>query len=222
MMDEYPINFVTPMVQEILRGRKTMTRRLVHRVCADSEDRLSWNLCNLISKDEAEHMLARQKKSKQVHVWSINDDGSVAHLPYRYGKREAGQRLWVREAFVHCKKDEFRPPLDEDETCYKANVSGKPCGTVWKSGRFMPRELSRINLETTAAVRVEHLQDMTPEDAIKEGFDDLAGFRKLWNKLQDCNHTWKCNPWVFVIEFKALMVRPGMTITLPFPSGVTG
>lgn len=88
----------------------------------------------------------------------------------------------------------------------------------------MPKEAARIFLKVTG-VRVERLQDMTEEDALKEGveagalfIDDetleipaVRRFQKLWNstiKKSDMDkYGWNENPWVWVIEFERLEVE---------------
>lgn len=75
----------------------------------------------------------------------------------------------------------------------------------------MPKEAARIWLKVVD-VRVERLQDITPDEAINEGtkeqFPPLAvdEFREIWNATikkpdLDC-YGWEANPWVWVIEFE--------------------
>lgn len=86
----------------------------------------------------------------------------------------------------------------------------------------MPKAAARIFLKVTD-VKVQGLQDITEEDALKEGVTEkigydsytgkfldrgelnsyINGFHKLWDS---CGYMWpKCwsyNPWVWVIEFE--------------------
>lgn len=91
----------------------------------------------------------------------------------------------------------------------------------------MPRQASRITLEITN-VRVERLQDISDEDAVKEGIEvihmaeptvpiykryDLKenkgttnpflSFQTLWKSING-KDSWDANPWVWVIEFKKI------------------
>ncbi len=88
----------------------------------------------------------------------------------------------------------------------------------WRPSIHMPRWASRIDIEVTA-VRVERVQEISDEDAKKEGVnggclncgvkapcgcsmprpDHRDGFAYLWN----CIYTnWDANPWVWVYEFR--------------------
>jgi tartrate dehydratase alpha subunit/fumarate hydratase class I-like protein len=70
----------------------------------------------------------------------------------------------------------------------------------------MPKEAARIFLKVTN-VRVERLQDITVEQAIKEGFNSVYEFNVLWDKTikkQDLDkYGWNANPWVWVYEFES-------------------
>ena len=80
----------------------------------------------------------------------------------------------------------------------------------------MPKEAARIFLKVTD-VRVERLQDITKEQAIKEGetsvkYDVSTGeeesaaldwFPVVWNStVKNDSQKWYANPWVWVIGFE--------------------
>ena len=92
----------------------------------------------------------------------------------------------------------------------------------------MPKEAARIFLRVTD-IRVEHLQDISEEDAIAEGAnpcsDELSmkdrlhnynnpstarfplvhvtGFKSLWKSING-EQSWKHNPYVWVIAFEVV------------------
>ncbi len=76
---------------------------------------------------------------------------------------------------------------------------------------FMPRWASRILLEITE-IRVERLQEITPENCLREGLSlnyqpvsELPKrYAELWDSLNGKKHPWVSNPWVWVISFKRL------------------
>ena len=76
----------------------------------------------------------------------------------------------------------------------------------------MPKEAARLRL-TVKDVRVERLQDITEDDALKEGclpaFLDGAvvisakgKFHALWDSISGKKHPWESNPYVWVISFE--------------------
>lgn len=110
--------------------------------------------------------------------------------PIHYGERS------VRE--VRYQADE-RPEIAE--AC--ASVRGYK----WMRANIMPRELSRFTLKITG-LRVEHLNDITANDAIAEGMkpnsrNPVADFYEAWARIYGPRH-WQLNPPVWVIDFEVL------------------
>ncbi len=79
---------------------------------------------------------------------------------------------------------------------------------IYHPSIHMPKEAARIWLKVID-VRVERLQDITDEQAAKEGCDDYTstalGFFNIWDstikKADIGRYGWDANPWVWVIEF---------------------
>ena len=184
-----PIIFSTPMVQAILDGRKTQTRRLI-------KDK---DITNNFDIDI----------DGSVYAY-INPETGDSYPPTAIAKYQVGDILWVRETWS---KDE------NGEYVYRTNYgtteddSFPPSMFKWKPSIHMPREAARIFLKVTN-VRVERLQDITEEDAIKEGAkaygpNNCSGtsariaFAEIWDKTAT-EHEWRTNPWVWVIEFEKI------------------
>lgn len=150
-----------------------------------------------------------------------------------------GDRLWVRETWYYeehmhdstegmpdlpCGLYSHRLVYKADCTDYPVNVGVGRQG--WRPSIFMPRWASRILLEVTD-VKVERLQDITEEDAAKEGINqhpyeyadstyyderpeiagleaNIAAFAGLWDSIngRKPGKAWNDNPWVWVVEFR--------------------
>jgi hypothetical protein len=186
-----PIIFSTPMVQAILDGKKTQTRRVV-----------KINGCPITSPKESLELT----KEGLIYYSFCSMSGYYKPLC------QPGDILWVRETWS---KDE------NGEYVYRANYgtteddSFPPSMFKWKPSIHMPREAARIFLRVTD-VRVERLQDITDEDAMAEGVkaygpNNCSGtsariaFAQLWDSLNEKRgYEWRVNPWVWVIEFEGI------------------
>ena len=191
-MKERPILFSAPMVRALLAGTKTQTRRIVK---------------------------ARDLEWMDVHQ-GLREPDNAERCPYG----QPGDRLWVRETFARI-DGQTRPWIETD---YQATYThGDRLGDTlgikkrWTPSIHMPRHASRITLEVTG-VRVERLQDISAADARAEGCPDkpvdgaeqasidlLAKlwYHDLWEQINGLD-SWAANPWVWVIEFKAIEAKP--------------
>lgn len=190
---ERPILFSGPMVQAILDGRKTQTRRAVNLT------KLGWNT----EQPDCGSTWCRNTEVGWEWWGPVGDDGRALlyqhSVPCPYGK--SGDRLWVRESHS------VRPC----NCCvrYKADENLLDAGEQWKPSIFMERRFSRITLEITN-VRVERLHEISEQEAEAEGvthdmevYPTLRGvFARVWEKINGKKHPWESNPWVWVIEFK--------------------
>ncbi len=193
-----PILFNTEMVQAILKGRKTVTRRKIDR-----------DITNFCDVDTDGTLLNYQ-----------NCDGDFIN-PVDLCRYRKGDILWVRETWCYHKIGSWYG--------YRADGDYRDLDLRWKPSIHMPKVAARIFLKVTDA-RVERLQDITEEQAKKEGCEgfecDCHGmayactdcyntgwleppeldFMFLWNstiKKQDLDkYGWEANPWVWVIEFE--------------------
>jgi hypothetical protein len=150
------------MVRAILEGRKTMTRRVIKpQPCKGFEPYPDYGGCGPFSDG---------------HYGFCDDEGHDHFCPYG----QPGDRLWVRETWdfrpwgdgkvriaygADGEQTEATPPPGWNPTIYNYER--------WRPSIFMPRWASRISLEVTA-VRVEHVQDISEEDAKAEGVEQQA------------------------------------------------
>jgi len=212
---EHPILFSTPMVQAILERRKTMTRRI--------SKHQHWSFSELIDVNENG---ITQKNDRTVSC------------PYG----QPGDKLWVRETWAKYRAfgesvladAPFIYKADQDECDqYPCLIDGEVICVSnrggWKPSIHMPKAAARIWLEIVS-VKVERLQDITVEDAIKEGIkkekftptgeecyyfypckdlrddsyldDPKTSFYSLWKSINS-QDSWDANPWVWVIDFNA-------------------
>lgn len=193
-MNTKPILFSTEMVQAILAGRKTQTRRTKGlKVVNNNPDS---HLFNSFSIDNENATF-----KKLEGMWQGVD------VPYK-----TGDILWVREKFrkhINCETGEFTNYsyyADMPENFHKQYPSKH------KPSIHMPKEACRLFLKVTN-VRAERLQDITEMEAIFEGcmqyekdtdwMTALYGFELLWKKING-ESSWKSNPWVWVIDFERI------------------
>ena len=233
-LKELPILFSTEMVQAILDGRKTQTRRTFkHDVSYIENPQFGYSAFT-----KAGFISARG------YFNYTNSDGNQIR---RYGEKfykspygKAGDLLWVRETFAY--SDGIEP--HGAEYIYKADLSGDIARRSYSMGfdideldqlKFkpsihMPKDAARIWLQVTE-VKVERLHEIIEEDAKAEGvemkevrsgfvwkcYKNTAGIRK--DLLYCDNHkssfrslwesingpeSWDTNPWVWVVKFEVL------------------
>lgn len=232
-MKERPILFSTPMVKAILEGRKTVTRRVLSqqpKECNHNEfteadwkgDPTKW-VCDCTSDVDWYCGLCGNG-----HGW----------IKCPYGK--VGDILWVKETFTvidYWEDSKSVQVMYEDGDTRVCQLKDSEWNkfmkwqdrTERKPSIFMFRSLSRISLEIIAN-NIERPQDITEEDAIREGVllsncadqtpiwkipsDDpkhrVASlhsaklcYEKLWCSING-EESWSTNPWVWRIKFKKI------------------
>ncbi len=231
-MKQRPIIFSAPMVQAILAGRKTQTRRIAK--CIPDWDHcgkkiLDWGLsCHLYQHNEKEDgkLWGVEDREWIYNIQTEVDDYECHTIKCPYGK--IGDQLWVRETFSQCLNLGFdkngNAPENLFSYSYKAD-GGALIGDRWKPSIHMPREASRILLEITD-IRVERLQDISEADAKAEGsskshpsidkvsqtfgFADWprSWFAQTWDHINGAD-SWAENPWVWCVSFKVVEPQGG-------------
>lgn len=189
-MKERPILFQGAMVRAILADLKLQTRRLV-KASAPSE------------ATSAGVFFAPGKAYDAEWNWLSGDPrdcdswcsiGDAFRCPYG----QPGDRLWVREAFIHepadyCWEASVSIPCRPASTVYRADFPDSKPGEGWKPSIHMPRALCRLVLEI-ADVRVERLQDISEADADAEGCDRLHDDEPGFVYRDEGNPDWNICP----------------------------
>lgn len=181
------------MVQALLSGRKSQTRR--------------------VAKLNAAGRLQRGGRN-----WHVSDPEAVLACPYG----DVTHELWVRETWglaYYESRGENEPITFYRAT---PDTNSLPAVCKWRPSIFMPRKYSRITLRITG-VRVERLQDISEDDAIAEGIDGplcvelttkspwkgvcapvaIHAYAALWERINGVG-SWNASPWVWAISFERI------------------
>jgi len=210
-----PIIFSAPMVQAILAGRKTQTRRVM-KPQPYTEETHSGKIWRWANKQDRGWWWPIEET---FHQKAIEEDA-----PYK-----PGDILWVRETWKPC-------PNDDNAFAYKADGLPEPAGCQylnWRPSIHMPRSAARLFLRVTD-VRAERVRDITRKDALDEGIrvlpwndcciDGMASgcyngdechygrcqrpvelYKELWDSLNaKRGYGWNTNPWVWVYTFERI------------------
>lgn len=197
-----PILFSTPMVQALLDGRKTQTRRMHGLEVINknpSDYQFEWADYRLKKPFRFTQISSVNKKSLK------NRDFVQEECAPKYSIDDV---LWVRETFGSW-NNEFQ---------YKASTRLGEDVCKWKPNIHMPKVVCRIFLRVTS-VKVQRLNQITEADAISEGLkkapngmyyrydigtytqSPLLAFVSLWESIHG-RLSWDVNPWVWVYEFE--------------------
>jgi hypothetical protein len=213
-MKSKPILFSTPMVQAILEGRKTQTRRVCKIPIKPMEEVMCTEETDPNDPEFSGFYLVKNN-------WVYHTESKLAKSLSPFG--QIGDLLWVRETFRP--KGHSFPIGKHFEYKATAEADGNPINEPWKPSIFMPKDAARIWLKITN-IKVERLNDISDEDAKNEGiklsehssenvdlwyrYDDgsytflpQTSFRTLWESINGKN-SWNSNPWVWVIEFERI------------------
>lgn len=224
-----PILFNTDMVRAILEGRKSETRRLVHKDLCPGEGE-TWTIMPPKVKGGA----------WGIKVSTEDCDYACLITPIK-PRYEVGDILWVRETFTKLWVDtDIYKHYDQPMYYYAAD--GDPDITLvdgdgfeeddqrirWRPSIHMPREAARIFICITG-VKLEWLNDITEEGAMREGAykgrlvtEDgetyflyrpndgtyMAGFQYIWGSTikpaDQSKYGWHANPLVWVYTYERI------------------
>lgn len=195
-MKAIPMLFQTELVRALLEGRKTVTRRPAKT-----------------SYERGMNGPVIRGKNGEVSV--LNFAPIAGLCPFG----NVGDLIYVRETFAALGHNDYQQVSPHQiteihEYRYKASEreSIANCqdheirGYKWVPSIHMPKHASRLTLKVTN-VRIERVQKITVDQAIKEGINHhsmncpKAEFGQLWN---DIYNNWDQNPYVWVIEFEVI------------------
>ena len=208
-----PILFSTPMVQAILEGTKTQTRRILKPQPLVHNEVIKMP----IPVDEYSKILKQYVKKGYTEIYTKGVLQGMIAPKCPFG--EVGDTIWVRETWQHTSEFGINNQDENAGYIYKASENGKDWeenteGWKWKPSIFMPKDACRLFLKITN-IRVERLQDISEEDSISEGchygkgdgtIDYAVGnshFPTLWANING-EESWNSNPYVWVIEFEKI------------------
>ena len=207
------------MVQALLDGSKTQTRRIVKQQPDSSQE------VGISNGDTIDGNTLLQL------VYS-NDD--MSGIDFIFPKYKVGDVLWVRETSFDCTNlKEYAIFIDvEGNYVYRADNGFIGCNK-WKPSIFMPKTACRIFLKIKS-IRVERLQEISESDAIAEGIIEILpqmysqyrewknyinadnphgyksdynnpinSFKSLWQSING-KDSWNVNPFVWVYEFEQI------------------
>lgn len=200
-----PILFNTDMVQAILDGRKTVTRRIVKKEKVEE-------VLNCSARKENPDI--PDKRFIQCLADAPCDPGDILYVRetwnFVYNTDNSDQIIGNTGHYIYYADDPmpFSHWVDSDTGEHKEQMP-------WKPSIHMPKEAARIWLKVTD-VRVEQLQEIDYKGAYDEGAglkntlyqigERVCEFAKIWDstiKKKDLPiYGWEANPWVWVIEFK--------------------
>ena len=218
MSKERPILFNADMVNAILDGRKSQTRRVVkpQPPSGIQSDLPGWNALarRCPYGKPGDRLWVRETWGVVSHMFDANGDRhewnpdrpakAIHEMPFGQG--------FYHGHVIYAADGGFEWAGDDDG-------GGEP-RSAWKPSIHMPRLASRITLEIVS-VRVQRLKDISKLDAEAEGvqrdedmwkdylhptdchfaFDARTSFATLWQSINGAE-SWDSNPWVWVVEFK--------------------
>lgn len=184
-MKSTPILFSGPMVNAILNGTKTETRRVMKP--QPDEDGLAYDLID--------------------KAW-VDTSGKQYKCPY--GTK--GDELWVKETWMP-ETEQGIPTGGIIYRATNNPIPDGDRPLKWHPSIFMSRKYSRLTL-TIKDIQAERLQDISVDSMYGEGLsrrgahlNELCDLRSqwcaLWNSLNaERGHGWDTNPMVWVVKFE--------------------
>lgn len=191
----------------VLEGRKTMTRRIIpEKLIVEYYDYDDY--CNSIGLDGIDMSVTRKFEKEFFLEHSPYKVGEVIAIAQSYKSIESYLPLYMKEEY-----DGYSECLD---ISFKTSAG-------WDNKMFVKARLMPWAIKITN-VKVERLQDITPEDCLREGImkvedkntgycrygftgcrqdypNPLIAFKELWRAI-DGKDSFHFDQWVWVYEFE--------------------
>ena len=197
---ERPIILTTQEVNAVLAGNKTQHRVPV-LTAKEIDEGFEWDFS--------------AEGDSAVYIKEIDDERQEVLLkPCPFGA--IGDRLWVQEPTlaiedvgwigpVFVASDAGRNAIDWGYGPYDDPAHIPACELTYNKPDDLSYEDSRLLLEITD-ISIERVQDITLGDSLKEARDGLMDFAADYWMPKHGEVAWFKNPWVWVIEFKVILI----------------
>lgn len=219
-MKEKPMLFNTEMVQAIMEGRKTQTRRIIKRTKSNDEPCGYGFWKEWSARDTCWYV----KDYSHSAIWF-----TLKEYISRFSRYHVGDIIYVRETW---QESECFDNNIKNKYVYRANKSDAEFAEEYHlKGRpsiHMPKVAARIFLRVID-VRIERVQDITEEGAKSEGIRSFTkdnsvwkyshkeefnwqnaprtakeAFGDLWDSCSKEGYKWDENPFVLVVKFERI------------------
>ncbi|MBX9496086.1 hypothetical protein J8Z86_08350 [Yersinia enterocolitica] len=226
-MNEKPILFNAEMVNAILSGRKTQTRRIikldhergmVNPVVRGRNGEISSITCRLAPMLCPLGQPGDQLWVRETFALLGNEDGVCVDWQDNMVKGDEQAAARIYKASCEQKHGDYGLYSIPDSAYWKPDTTNMKYEGTWRPSIHMPRWASRINLLITG-VRVERLNDISDVDARAEGCAYGKGNGEIYLAVRPENHfptlwasiygeeSWQANPWVWVINFERMEAK---------------
>jgi len=203
--------FSAESIRNIPTGRKTMTRRIIKPQPKDGIRVSQFYPSGL------EDLHGYEVKCPYVpgrEVW-VKETWRIMAMPedpivFQYTDLSTGEEsedsfehpgyeAWVDRMYEQLGEDCVKADIKEDDDGYTWDYEN--CPTRWRSPLYMPRWASRYTL-TIISCKAERVEDISEEDAYKEGYDSREAFLEAFYRLNRKHVEPGSNPFVFAVEFE--------------------
>jgi len=214
------IIFNGEMIGVILEGRKDMTRRLK---CLEDVNNYPGTNLRYFGLAQSDYYIKDKKgyaKNPGLYHMFQGEQPSkrkINPIPVK-SPYQVGDKVYVKETWRYSAHEngDLCPCYRADNMCQCGRRSKVPVNSLaikWKSPLHLKEVDARIILEITD-IKVERVQDISGEDAIREGvraklINDTfypVGyvFKELWTSIYGIDNpkSWESNPYVFAYIFK--------------------